>query len=156
MHSVTSKRYYCVRCQKSFSEWKNFRRHGIEVHAKTGWVTCKFCPLKTKRNYDLKIHCNKKHKYSIIVVSLLHDLVSEIILKNNTTIDEVNCSEANIVHDEVVEDVETDTALGDNAVTEFLTAGTPVAYVHEICECEYVKFASEILLSAKPHCRKFF
>ena len=60
------------------------------------------------------------------------------------------------MHDEVVEDVETDTALGDNAVTEFLTAGTPVASVNEICECEYVKFASEILLSAKPHCRKFF
>ena len=80
VHSEVPKEYFCIRCQKTFNEWRNFKRHGKEVHEVTELYSCCYCNYTTKRRHDLKRHISTKHKCQRIVASLLNDLVSETVL----------------------------------------------------------------------------
>ena len=146
VHSDASERYVCVTCQKTFSEWKNFKRHGNEVHSETGWVSCKFCSLKTKRMYDLKRHYNRKHKSAVIVASLINDIVSDVAHEITPEVEDIES------YDDV--NVNTGSSTNCNDVVKSTTPGCGPA--NEIYECEYDKIRLQNIAECRAALRNIF
>ena len=89
LHSASSPSYNCVACCKSFTSWKNFKRHGIEVHQKTHRFQCR-CGFKTNRNETLRRHTERKHRGVAYAKSLLEDVLIEVCsVRQSYSADEV-------------------------------------------------------------------
>ena len=77
-HPHPNQVYSCVPCQKTFKEWKNFKRHEMEKHGPAGRFKCSKCPYSTNRNETLQIHFTRKHSGLAVVSLLLDDIIDGV------------------------------------------------------------------------------
>ena len=78
-HFQPSQVYNCIPCQKTFREWKNFKRHGQEKHGGPGKFLCSQCSFKTNRKETLMRHTINRHQGQEVIMSLLDDLLSKVV-----------------------------------------------------------------------------
>ena len=155
VHCASSEKYVCVQCQRTFNEWKNFQRHGKEVHSNIGRFSCSFCSLKTKRRHDLERHNNRKHKCRTIVALLLDDLVTEIS-EVQTEIVVLNSRSEGVISDildEIVENLDFRPATDDMDLPDS-TPSSSEAW--EICQCEYDKIRLRNIAECRAALRSIF
>ena len=149
MHSEVPKEYFCIYCQKTFAEWKNFKRHGKEVHEASDLYSCKFCSYTTKRRHDLERHTRAKHKCQKIVASLVYDLVAEVEGSNIDICD----YHGQFVNDSVEyigqleETYEVDQPTDDESAQDVPVSLDNGKYVHDLCDKVLISVLDDVLTS---------
>ena len=103
--------YRCIPCKKVFSTWKIFRRHREQKHGAHRAVSCQHCDYKTTRIDNLPRHVKLNHGSSVMVSSLLQDLIKEVTADRNvpeavTGREEVEEEEEDGPKDDIIEDLE--------------------------------------------------
>ncbi|XP_030765786.1 GDNF-inducible zinc finger protein 1-like [Sitophilus oryzae] len=59
-------RLTCHKCHKSLKNKMTLRKHVKYQCGKEATYFCNYCPLKSKRHYDLKMHIYNKHAASVL------------------------------------------------------------------------------------------
>ena len=95
--------YNCVPCKRSFTEWRNFKRHTREVHGPSGQFQCHLCPFKTNRGETLKRHISALHVTYACVLEILADMIETVVADKEVC----DCTEeiVTLIVNEVVEDL---------------------------------------------------
>ena len=110
VHVNANQVYSCIPCRKTFTVWRNFRRHNQEKHEDVGKFCCSDCKFKTNRMETLRRHKKARHQSHEVVRNLLGQLIDQVVecMKDGDSNDIVVALLDDVVSEVVAHDVDPD------------------------------------------------